>query len=312
MKALIVGGAGFVGKYLIDAIKQDLNCDVIVTKSEHHNAFRDDVQFVNLNVLNKEETLKVLKHYQPNYIFHLAAQSSISRSWKDPINTVRVNIMGSLVLLDAVKEAKLNPVIIMVGSGEEYGLTCLQSVPLKEIDILSPQNIYAATKACQNMLSSVYSKAYGMSIIMVRAFNHVGPGQSDIFVISDFCHQVAKIESGLQEPVIKVGNLNAKRDFTDVRDVVRAYTSLAQFGVFGETYNVGSGSSICIRDVLDLILSKSKTKIRIEEDKQKFRPVDVPIIEADISKISNTTGWKPNIGINTIIEDMLDYWRLNV
>lgn len=309
MKALIIGGSGFVGAYLISAVQENLKCEVCVTKSLHHNTDRDDVKYINLDILDSASTENVILTEQPDYIFHLAAQSSIYQSWQHPADTVEVNVIGSLHVLNAVKKLKKTPVVIMVGSGEEYGAATLNSCPVNEENLLLPQNIYAATKVCQNMMSYVYHVAYGLHVVMVRAFNHVGPKQSDKFVISDFCHQVVKIEKKLQEPIIYVGNIQAKRDFTDVRDVVRAYTQLAQFGVWGETYNVGSGHAVKICDVLDKILQKTKADIRVCQDERKVRPLDVPVIEADISKIYSTVGWRPRITLDVMLDDMLTYWR---
>ena len=175
-----------------------------------------------------------------------------------------------------------------------------------------PGNIYAATKVCQNMIGSIYAKAYDLDLMMVRAFNHIGPGQAPMFVVSDFCKQVAEIEKGLREPVMKVGNLAAQRDFTDVRDVVKAYIKLIEVGVPGETYNVGSGNAKAIQAILDLIISMSSTDIKVQIDPNKLRPVDVPIIEADISKINQLTGWKPEIPLEQTIRETLDYWRQHV
>ena len=159
------------------------------------------------------------------------------------------------------------------------------------------------------MLSTLYSKAYGLNLIMTRSFNHIGPKQIPQFVVADFCSQVAKIEKGLQEPVIRVGNLSAKRDFTDVRDVVSAYCSLIQHGKPGETYNVGSGHAIAVEDILREILSQSSANIKVEIDPAKLRPVDVPIIEPDTKKIFNDTGWTSSIPLKQTISDTLDYWR---
>ena len=200
----------------------------------------------------------------------------------------------------------------MIGSGEEYGHVMEGEVPISEDNHIRPGNIYAATKACQNMIGSIYAKAYDMELIQVRAFNHIGPRQASLFVVSDFCKQVAEIEKGLREPVMRVGNLKAKRDFTDVRDVVKAYYLLATKGKAGETYNVGSGHAVPISDILDDIISRSSKEISVEVDANKIRPVDVPIIEADISKINSQTGWKPEISIGQTIEDTLEYWRERV
>ena len=162
------------------------------------------------------------------------------------------------------------------------------------------------------MIGSIYAQAYDMQMMMVRSFNHIGPGQAPMFVVSDFCKQVAEIEKGLREPVMYVGNLAAKRDFTDVRDVVKAYVGLIQQGVPGETYNMGSGHAVEIRKILDMIISLSEKEIRVEIDPNKIRPVDVPIIEADITKIHELTGWKPQIELNQTIRDTLDYWRMHI
>lgn len=175
--------------------------------------------------------------------------------------------------------------------------------------MVRPGNIYAATKACQNMIGNIYAKAYDMDIMMVRAFNHIGPTQAPMFVVADFCRQVAEIEKGLREPVMYVGNLSAERDFTDVRDVVRAYALLVQKGKAGETYNVGSGHAVSIQEILDLILSLSGSEIRVEVDSNKLRPVDVPIIEADTGKLKAATGWEQTIPLRQTIEETLDYWR---
>lgn len=309
MKALVVGASGFVGDYLIDAIKEDMLCDVYATKLPQHKAWRDDITVLDLNILDARQVQDCLNQVEPDYIFYLAAQSSIAKSWADPPQTVQVNVQGSLNVLDAIRTLRNSPRVLIVGSGEEYGAIPPEAVPIPEETLLNPQNIYAATKACQNMMASIYAAAYGLQLIMVRAFNHMGPGQMDIFVISDFCHQAARIEAGLQEPVIRVGNLQARRDFTDVRDVVRAYTRLIQFGRAGETYNVGSGHAITIQSALDTIIQKSKKDISVFVDPQKLRPIDVPVIEADIQKLYAATGWQPCIPFEQTIEEMLDYWR---
>ena len=170
-------------------------------------------------------------------------------------------------------------------------------------------NIYAATKSCQNMLGKIYSDAYGLDVMMVRAFNHIGPNQTPMFVVADFCKQVADIEKGKQEPVIYVGNLSAKRDFTDVRDVVKAYALLVKNGRRGETYNVGTGHAIEIRQILDEIIAMSDRDIEVKIDEKKLRPVDVPIIEPDIDKIRKEVGWQPVISLKQTLKETLEYWR---
>lgn len=311
-KALIIGAAGFVGSYLASELIRNHDMEVHVTKLPQEELEIGQTVIHNLNILNKDDIVSLLYKVRPDYIFHLAAQSSVSVAWKNPGLTVDINVKGSLNLMDAVRELFYKPNVLLIGSGEEYGHIREGEVPIVEENYLRPGNIYAATKVCQNMLGSIYAQAYDMKIMMVRAFNHIGPCQSPIFVVSDFCKQVAEIEAGLKKPVIYVGNLAAKRDFTDVRDVVRAYALLIQKGEAGETYNVGSGHACEIREVLDLIISFSSAEIRVEIDQNKIRPVDVPIIEADISKLNKATGWKPTIPLQQTIQETLDYWRARV
>lgn len=265
-----------------------------------------------MDILDKDAVVDILYEIQPDYIFHLAAQSSVGVAWKNPQLTVDVNIKGAINVMDAVRDLFYKPRILLIGSGEEYGHIRPDETPIVEDNALRPGNIYAATKACQNMVGNIYSKAYDMDLMMVRAFNHVGPGQASLFVVSDFCRQVAEIEKGIREPVIMVGNLAAKRDFTDVRDVVKAYVKLIQEGKAGETYNVGSGNAQEIRQILEKVVAMSDMEIKVETDPNKIRPVDVPIIEADITKLNALTGWKPEIPVEQTIRETLDYWRLNV
>ncbi len=307
-KGLVIGAAGFVGQYLLDEMyAHGMEC--YATKLPHEKLEYSNAQVYDLDILNKEEIVSLLSEVRPDYIFHLAAQSSVSVAWKNPGLTVDVNIKGSLNVLDAVRELSYKPRVLLIGSGEEYGHVLPDETPITEDNLLRPGNIYAATKACQNMIGSIYSKAYYMEVMMVRAFNHVGPGQAPIFVVSDFCKQVAEIEKGLREPVMRVGNLAARRDFTDVRDVVRAYVQLIRCGEPGETYNVGSGRARTIQDILNMILSQAETPIKVEVDPNKIRPVDVPVIEADINKLQQLTGWEPEIPLEQTIQETLNYWR---
>lgn len=309
-KALVIGAAGFVGDYLVSCLKNEFSMEVFATKLEKENYSSENASVLNLNILDKEQVTSVLKKTNPDYIFHLAAQSSVSASWANPQLTVDINVKGTLNLLGSLKELESKARVLLVGSGEEYGAPSGAEDKIDENSALHPENIYAATKACQNMLGAIYAKAYGLEIVNVRAFNHIGPGQRETFVVSDFCKQVARIEKGLQEPVIYVGNLSAYRDFSDVRDIVRAYALLALSGKKGETYNVGSGKAVQIQAILDRILSLSKAKIKVEVDQKKFRPVDVPKIEPDISKIQKETGWQPKYDIDETIQDVLDWWRM--
>lgn len=309
MKALIIGAAGFVGKYLLAHLSETYPWQLYATKLPQEDIQFDHATILDLNILEKEDILHTLKEIQPDYIFHLAAQSSVALSWKKPALTVDINIKGCLNLLDAIREADLSPKILLIGSGEEYGHISSENIPVSEGTLPRPGNIYAATKVCQNMIGSIYAQAYHMDVMLVRAFNHIGPEQAPAFVVSDFCKQVAEIEKGNSEPVIRVGNLSAKRDFTDVRDVVRAYGLLIQHGQAGETYNIGSGHAIAIQELLDRILQLSNSNITVETDVNKLRPVDVPIIEADISKLQACISWKPEIPLDQTLLETLNYWR---
>ncbi len=306
---MIIGAAGFVGSYLAAELMKRHGMEVHATKLGGEGLAISNAQIYDLDILNKDEIVTLLYKVRPDYIFHLAAQSSVSVAWKNPQLTVDINVKGSLNVLDAVRELFYKPRVLLIGSGEEYGHIREDETPIKEDNHIRPGNIYAATKACQNMIAAIYTQAYDMHLISVRAFNHIGPQQSPIFVVSDFCKQVAEIEAGKKAPVMYVGNLSAKRDFTDVRDVARAYALLAQKGKPGETYNVGSGRSYEIREILDLIISMSTAEIRVETDPNKIRPVDVPVIEADITKLREATGWEPEITLRETIWEIMEDWR---
>lgn len=310
-KALVIGAAGFVGDYLIRELHNN-RMDAYATKLPHENFEGESAIVYDLDILDKDAVVDILYEIQPDYIFHLAAQSSVGVAWKNPQLTVDVNIKGSINVMDAVRDLFYKPRILLIGSGEEYGHIRPEETPIREDNALRPGNIYAVTKVCQNMVGSIYSRAYDMDLMMVRAFNHIGPGQASLFVVSDFCRQVAEIEKGIREPVIMVGNLAAKRDFTDVRDVVKAYVKLIQKGKAGETYNVGSGNAQEIRQILEKVIDMSDQEIEVKTDPNKIRPVDVPIIEADITKLNRLTGWKPEISVEQTIRETLDYWRMNV
>lgn len=311
-RTMIIGAAGFVGGYLINCLKQECGMEVFATKLQHEKIENSSAQIFDLDIMDKEAIVSLLFEVRPDYIFHLAAQSSVGLAWKNPGLTIDVNIKGSVNVMDAIRELYYKPRVLLIGSGEEYGHIKAGETPIGETNMVRPGNIYAATKACQNMIGNIYARAYDMEVMMVRAFNHIGPNQASMFVVADFCKQVAEIELGIREPIMYVGNLEAKRDFTDVRDVVRAYVQLVEQGIAGETYNVGSGHAIAIREILDRIIAMSDCDIAVEIDANKLRPVDVPIIEADISKINALTGWTPEISLEQTIRETLDYWRERV
>lgn len=306
-KVLIIGGAGFVGNYLIDELI-DKNLEIYATKIPNEKIERNDICVIDLDLLKIEEIEEVINNIKPKYIYNLAAQSSVALSWKNPQLTVDINIKGVINLLETIRKIEnYYPRMLLIGSSEEYGYFDIEQV--KEEIKLEPQNIYAATKAFQSMLFKIYVKAYKMDIVYVRPFNHIGPKQSPIFVVSDFCKQVVEIEKDKKEPIIYVGNLSVKRDFTDVRDVVRVYQELIKKGKAGEIYNVGSGKAIAIADILKEILNNSKVKIEVQQDKNKLRPIDNPIIEANIDKLVSEIKYVPKYDIKQTIKDTLEYWR---
>lgn len=307
VKALIIGAAGFVGGYLIDEL--DRNGQEVHATCLPNEKISGNCTAHTLDILKKDDISAILDDVKPDVVYHLAAQSSVALSWKKPRLTAEINVVGTLNVLEAVRECEKKMRLILIGSGEEYGFIREGACPLKETENLAPGNIYAATKACQGMLGGIYARAYGMDIVMVRAFNHSGAKQSPMFVISDFCKQIAEIEYGLKEPVISVGNLEAMRDFTDVRDVVRAYRMLSENGRSGQVYNVGRGQAVKISRILETALSYAKCGITVTQDKARMRAADIPLIEPDVSKINEDTGWKAEISMEQTIEDTLDYWR---
>lgn len=311
MKALVIGAAGFVGHYLLKQLAQE-GWQLCVTKMPGELLEMPGADIVDLDILQPEAVARLLKEQQPDALVHLAAQSSVAVSWKRPALTVDVNVKGTVNVLEAVRVLGSPPRVLLVGSGEEYGHVLPQDIPLGEDTVLRPGNLYAATKAAQNMIGAIYAQAYRLPVMMVRAFNHVGPNQSPQFVVADFCKQVAEIEAGQREPVLRVGNLSAKRDFSDVRDVVRAYALLLRKGEGGQTYNVGSGKAVAVQEILDRILSFATVPVRVEVDPGKLRPVDVPVIEADTEKLRTCTGWAPEIPLEATIRETLDYWRNHI
>lgn len=307
MKALIIGGGGFVGGYLIRELSRN-GYEVTATCLDGENIGEScDVRI--LDITRKDDISSILADEQPDLIFHLAAQSSVAVSWKKPQLTAEINVTGAINVLEALREYGKKSRLIVIGSGEEYGYIRENACPLKETEPLNPGNIYAATKACQEMTAAIYARAYKLDIVMVRAFNHSGPGQDSTFVISDFCRQIAEIERGEKPPVIRVGNLSAMRDFTDVRDIARGYRLLAEKGVSGQVYNIGRGKAVSIQYILDTAISLSYADISAESDPARLRASDIPIIEPDISKITADTGWSAEISVEQTIMDTLNYWR---
>lgn len=318
MKVLITGITGFAGSHLADYIlahHPDVNVFGIVrwrSRMENVLHLRDKIELVEADLKDIVSLQSCLAHVKPDRIFHLAAQSFVPTSWKCPAETFAINAIGQVNLFEAVLSLKLTPRIQVAGSSEEYGRVNPDEIPMKETNPLRPLSPYAVSKVAQDLLGYQYYKSYGLRVVRTRGFNHTGPRRGDVFVTSSFAKQIAEIEKNRREPVIYVGNLDAKRDFSDVRDIVRAYWLCLEKGEDGEVYNIGSGVSRTMREVLDTLLSLSRVNVRVEVDPKRLRPSDVPILLSDSSKFVRLTGWKPEIPFSQTMADLLNYWRERV
>jgi len=318
MRVLITGITGMAGSHLADYLLEIGGIEVHGTKrwrsrTENIEHIMDKITLHECELMDAYSVNKVLKEVRPERIYHLAAQSFVPTSWGSPADTLMNNIIGELNILEAVRELGLKDTRIHVaGSSEEYGLVYEDEVPIKETNPLRPLSPYAVSKLGQDYLAYQYYKSYGIFTVRTRAFNHTGPRRGEVFVTSNFAKQIASIEKGLQEPIIYVGNLEARRDFSDIRDIVRAYYLSLEKGETGEVYNVGNDRAFRIREVLDILLSFSKIEVSIKEDPERMRPSDVPLLVCDSSKFRERTGWKPEIPFEKTLEDLLNYWRERV
>ena len=314
-RVLVIGGSGFVGKHLLRELSAQNPAVLQVSKlpEESWNCEEfPDVEAVDLNILSDEDVHRCISESRPDYLFHLAAQSSVGVSFQKPKLTFEINLIGTLSVLESVRSICPGCRILFIGTAEQYGIVDPSDLPIREDFPISPVSPYAVSKMAAEALAMAYWKNYGIQTIMVRSFNNIGPGQAPGFVVSSFSRQVALIENGSQEAVMKVGNLAAERDFTDVRDIVRCYRILMIKGAAGEIYNVGSGCFYSVQYILDTLLSLSEKDIRIQIDPEKMRPLDIPRVQADIGKVKQNTGWIPEIPIEISLKDTLAYWRLNV
>lgn len=318
MKVLITGVTGFVGSHLVDYIlanHKDVEIYGIARwRSRKDTIFHveDKIKMYECDLRDSFSVLSVIEEIKPDRIFHLAAQSFVPSSWNAPAESLNTNIEGNLNLFEAVRKVGIDPLIQIACSSEEYGMVYPDETPIKETNPLRPLSPYAVSKVGQDMLAYQYYMSYGIKSIRTRGFNHTGPKRGDVFVCSNFAKQIAEIEAGNKQPVIKVGNLDAKRDFTDVRDMVRAYWVALEKCVHGEVYNISSGTCYTIREVLDKLIAMSNLQIEIAVDKSRLRPSDVQILLGDNTKFCKQTGWKPEIPFDKTLKDILDYWRENL
>jgi GDP-4-dehydro-6-deoxy-D-mannose reductase len=315
LRILITGITGFVGSHLAEYLLQKNDTDEIYgiyrwrSRTENLHNILDKIKMVECDLLDSGSVRAMMEKVKPDRIFHLAAQSYVLSSWHAPADTISNNILGQVNILEAMKELNLNCRVQIAGSSEEYGLVKIEETPIKETNPLRPLSPYAVSKVGQDMLAYQYYKSYGFHLIRTRAFNHSGPRRGDVFVESNFAKQIVDIEKGKAEPVVMVGNLDAERDFTDVRDVVKAYDLAIENAIPGDVYNICSNNAYSIREILDILLSKSNVKIEIKTDPARLRPSDVPLLLGDYSKINKLTGWKPEIPFEKTLEDLLNYWR---
>ena len=316
-RVLITGITGFVGSHLAELLLTK-GLEVYGTerwrsRTENIEHIKDKIKLIKTDMRDAHSVETLISKVQPDYVFHLAAQSFVPMSWSAPTETLETNAMGTINLFEAVRKSKLDTKIHVAGSSEEYGMVYENELPIRETNPLRPLSPYGVSKVTQDMLSYQYNKSYGLKIVLTRAFNHTGPRRGEVFATSNFSKQVAEIEKSLKKPVIEVGNLDAKRDFSDVRDVVKAYWLSLHKCDFGEVYNICSGKAISIQELLDMILGFSEVKnIKVVQDPSRMRPSDVPILEGNCDKFKKKTGWKPEIPLERTIEDLLNYWRERV
>ena len=315
MRALVTGISGFVGSHLAEYLLEHTDWQVIGTvygPEDNIEHLRDRLELYPAELSELKTVTSIIKRAEPDYIFHLAAQPLPSLSHQDPWFTLENNIRLQLNILEAVVRLKLGSRMLVVGSSEEYGLVRPDELPIKEANPLRPINPYAVSKITQDMLGLQYFLSHGVQAIRVRPFNHIGPRQSPGFVAPDFARQVAEAEAGLREPYILVGNLEASRDFSDVRDIVRGYHLALTQGEAGKVYNLGSEQAHSVRELLDTLLRFSRIPLEVRQDPARVRPAEVPVMVSDCTRFRERAGWRTTIPFEQSVRDVLDYWRVHV
>jgi GDP-4-dehydro-6-deoxy-D-mannose reductase len=316
-KVLITGITGFAGSYLAQLLleKKDVKVFGIKrwrSKLDNIAQIKDRLVLKECDIKDASSVREILREIKPDMIFHLAAQSFVPTSWHSPSETLTTNIIGELNIFEGIRQAGIDPLIQIAGSSEEYGLVRKEDIPIKETTQLNPLSPYAVSKVGQDLLAYQYYKSYGLRAVRTRAFNHTGPRRVEVFVCSNFAYQIARIEEGLQEPAIYTGNLSAIRDFTDVRDIVRAYWLALEKGEPGDVYNICAGRGYSVKEVLGIFKDLSKKKFDLKKDPSRIRPSDVPILIGDNTKFVKRTGWRPEIPFEKTLKDLLGYWRDNI
>jgi GDP-4-dehydro-6-deoxy-D-mannose reductase len=305
---LVTGGAGFAGSHLVEhlASVHQVHHLVAWTRSSPANDVARLAEWRRVDMLDVSQVTDAIREARPSGIFHLAGLPNVGESWDDTASPLEVNVIGTHRLLDAVRESGLRCRIVVSGSAHVYGPSV---EPIREDHALAPASPYALSKLAQEQLALRTAAEDGIDVIVARSFNHTGPRQKPSFVAPSIARQIAQIERGGTEPMVRVGNLDAERDLLDVRDVVRAYAALMESGVPGTVYNVASGIGRPIRAVLDALVARARVPIRIESDMARMRPHDIPVLIGDATRLTKATGWRPAITFDRTMDDLLAYWR---
>jgi GDP-4-dehydro-6-deoxy-D-mannose reductase len=316
MRVLITGITGFAGSHLADycLTRNDVELYGIIrwrSRTENIEHIYDSIKLLECDLRDASSTRDVIEEINPDLVFHLAAQSFVPTSWKAPSESLTTNVIGELNVFEAIRKINLSCRVQIACSSEEYGMVRPEEVPIKESNPLRPLSPYGVSKVGQDMLGYQYYMSYGMDIVRTRGFNHTGPRRAPVFVCSDFAKQLVDIERGVRPPVIKVGNLEARRDFTDVRDMVRGYWLALEKGKAGAVYNICSGTSHRIGDILDSLIEISGVEVEVQQDAKRMRPSDVPLLEGDNSSFVADTGWRSDIPFDETLRDLIEFWRKN-
>lgn len=311
VRALVTGASGFVGGHLTDRLLAEgwevWGCSSAASVPGRHAS--DAVQTIAADLEVPEQAAEAVRRSEPDVVFHLAARAAVAPSHSDPWATLRPNIGMQTHVLEAVRRHRPECAVLVVGSGEVYGLARPEDLPLNEDAPLRPASPYAVSKVAQDFLGLQYHLSYGLKTVRVRPFNHLGPGQGPGFVAADFAKQLVEAELGWREPVIEVGNLEARRDFTDVRDVVRAYVGLMQGESWGQVFNVASGTAVSIAHLLELLLHETRAHVEVSQAPARMRPSDVPEFYGDAGRLRDAIGWQPRIPLEQTLRDVMQYWR---
>ena len=299
MRVLVTGAGGFVGTHLARSLSDDGHEVVAASVSQ-------------LDVTDAGAVDRAVGSFRPERTFHLAAQSSVALSWQDPDLTYRVNVNGTHHLLDALRRYVPDSRVLLPCTSDEYGIVAPEGCPIDEGHSLHPVSPYGTSKVAQEWVGRMFVETFDLHVVVTRAFMHIGPGQPESFATADWARQIALIEAGARDPVVSVGNLDVRREFGDVRDVVRAYRAVLEAAGAGDVYNVATGDARRLREVLDILIGLARTDVRVHVDASKLRPADLPLLEGSAARLERLTGWKPEHRLEDTLREVLDHWRARV